>query len=104
MVHDLTLQNLVRGRKCTFHFVIYHTIIFQWSFWLLQMVIPSFLTENLFSLIDVRIKYRIQIHMHQILEILIITACHRIAGLVRISHGIQERIQRTFYQFHKRIF
>ena len=46
--------------------------------------------ENLFSFIDIRIKYRIQINMHQILKILIIAAGYRIAGFIRISHGIQE--------------
>ena len=67
------------------------------------MIVPAFLTENLFSFIDIRIKYRIQINMHQILKILIIAAGYRIAGFIRISHSIQERIQRTLYQFYERI-
>ena len=41
--------------------------------------------------------------MHQILEIPVITACYRVAGLIRIGHGIKEGIKRTFYQLHKRI-
>ena len=103
MVHDLTLQNLIRRRKCPLHLIVYNTIIFQRSFRLFQMIVPAFLTKNLFSLINIRIEDRIQINMHQILEILIITACYRIAGFIRISHGIQECVQRTLYQFHKRI-
>ena len=39
--------------------------------------------------------------MHQVLEILVIAACHRITGLVRVGHGIQEGIQRALYQLHK---
>ena len=31
--------------------------------------------------------------LHQILEITVIAACHRITGLVRISHGIQECVE-----------
>ena len=104
MIHDLTFQNFIRRRECSLHLVIYNTIVFQWSFRLFQMIVPAFLTENLFSFIDIRIEYRIQINMHQILEILIIAACYRVAGFVRISHCIQKCVQRSFYQFHKRIF
>ena len=67
------------------------------------MVVPAFLTEDLFFFVNIRIEYRIQIYMHQILEIPVITACYRVAGLIRIGHGIKEGIKRTFYQFHKRI-
>ena len=42
--------------------------------------------------------------MHQILKITVIAASHRITGLVRISHGIQECVKRAFNQFYKRIF
>ena len=103
-VHDLTLQNIIRRRKSSLHFVINNTIIGQRAFWFLQVIIPAFLTEDFFFLINVRIKNCIQINMHQILKILIITACHRITGLVRISHGIQKSVQRAFDQFDKRIF
>ena len=67
------------------------------------MVVPAFLTEDLFFFVNIRIEYRIQIYMHQILEIPVITACYRVAGLIRIGHGIKEGIKRTFYQLHKRI-
>ena len=67
------------------------------------MVVPAFLTEDLFFFVNIRIEYRIQIYMHQILEIPVITACYRVAGLIRIGHGIEEGIERSFYQFHKRI-
>ena len=54
------------------------------------MVVPAFLTEDLFFFVNIRIEYRIQIYMHQILEIPVITACYRVAGLIRIGHGIKE--------------
>ena len=103
VIHNLPFQNFIRWGESTFHLIIYNTVIFQRSFLLFQMIVPAFLTENLFSFIDIRIKYRIQINMHQILKILIIAAGYRIAGFIRISHGIQERIQRTLYQFYERI-
>ena len=53
---------------------------------------PAFLPENLLLFIDIRMEYCIQIDMHQILKVLIITACYRIHGLVRIGHGIQKGV------------
>ena len=93
IIHDLSVQHLVRGRKCPLHLIIYNTIIGKRTFLLLQMVVPSFLTEDLLLLINVRVKNRIQINVHQILEILVITAGYRITGLIRVGHGIQEGIQ-----------
>ena len=100
-VHNFPLQNFIRGRKSTFHFIVYYSIVSQWAFFILKVVAPAFLTENLLFLINIRIKYSIQIYMHQILEILIITACNWITGLVRISHCIQECVQRALYQLYK---
>ena len=62
---------------------------------------PAFLTKNLLFFINIRVEYCIHINMHQVLEILVIAACHRITGLVRVGHGIQEGIQRALYQLHK---
>ena len=56
-------------------------------FLLLQMVIPALLAENLLLLINVRVKNRIQINVHQILEILVITAGYRITGLTQSNRS-----------------
>ena len=93
IIHDLSVQHLVRGRKCPLHLIIYDTIIGKRTFLLLQMVIPALLAENLLFLVNVRVKNRIQINVHQILEILVITAGYWITGLIRVGHGIQEGIQ-----------
>ena len=95
-------QKAVRVGQCSLHFIINHSVIGQLSR-LIQLIMPALLAENSFILINVRIKYRIQINMHQILKILVVTACHRINCLVRICHGIQKGIQRALYQFHKGI-
>ena len=44
--------------------------------------------ENIFLMMNVREKYRIHIHFHQVGKIFIITACHRIYRFIRISHSI----------------
>ena len=64
---------------------------------------PALLPENFFVLIDVGIKDRVQIYIHQILEIPVVAAGHRIHRFIRISHGVQEGIERPLRQLHKRI-
>ena len=87
-IHDLAFQNIIRRRKCTFHLIVYNTIVGQRAFFFLKMVVPAFLAENLFFVVDIGIKYRIQIYVNQILEVLVITAGYRIASPIRIGHGI----------------
>ena len=103
-IHNISFKHIVRRRKCALHLIINDTIIGQRAFRFFQMIAPSFLTEDLFFLINVRIEYSIQINMHQVLEILIVAAGNRIAGFVRISHRIQKGIQRALDQFYKWIF
>ena len=64
---------------------------------------PALLEEDLFIFIDVRMKDRVQVHVHQVLEVLVVDAGRRIDRLVRIGHGIEKGIERALYQLHKRI-
>ena len=67
------------------------------------MIMPAFLPEDLAFLIDIRVEDRVQIYMHQILKITVIAAGDRVARFVRISHRVEEGIERPFDQLHKRI-
>ena len=102
-VQNHAVKHTFRRRECSLHLIVYNTTDRQFSIRIIQFITPTFLTECLVMLIDIRIKYRIHIDMHQVLEILIIAACHRIYRLVRISHRIQKCIQRTLHKLNKRI-
>ena len=102
-IQNHPIQHTVRRRKCALHFIVYHAVIRQFPVLVLQLVAPSLLAEDFFMLINIRMKHGIHIDIHQILKILIITACDRIHRLIRIRHGIQKGVQRSFDQFHKRI-
>ena len=101
---DHAVQHTFRWRVRSFHLVIYNSADRQFPIRIIQFIAPAFLAESLILLVDIRIKYRIHIHMHQILKILIIAACNRINRLVRIRHCVQKCIQRSLYQLDKRIF
>ena len=64
---------------------------------------PSFLAEYTLVLIDIRVKNCIKIYMHEISEIGCIGTCYGVYRLIRISHGIEECIERSLYKLHKRI-
>jgi len=57
---------------------------------------------------DVRVKAgvknRIKIHIDEVVEILDVLTGNGVARLVRIGHGIEKGLERTFQEFHKRLF
>ena len=64
---------------------------------------PAFLLEDLLMVVNVRVQHRIHIDIAKILKILIVFRRDRIHRFVRIGDRVQERVQRPFHQFHKRI-
>ena len=103
-IHDFSFQNFIRRGKSSFHFIVDNSVIFQGALHVFKLIAPALLAENLFFFVNIRIENSVQIHMHQILEVLIVAACNRIAGLVRIGHCIEKCVKRALYQLHKRIF
>ena len=62
---------------------------------------PAFLLQGEGVLSDKGIEHGVQIHVHQILEVLVVAAGHRVDSLIRIGNGVQKRIQGALHQFHK---
>ena len=83
-----TVQDSLRGGERSLHLIVNYTADFQISLRVVQLIAPPLLAECLVALINIRIEHRVHVHMHQILEVLIITARHRIYGLIRVGHGI----------------
>ena len=77
-VHHETLQLSIRRGECTLHLIKYNTVISHRLLRRVQLVMPALLLEDFLMLINIRIKNRIHINMHQILKVLIIAACYRI--------------------------
>ena len=91
-IQDHSVQNALRRGKRPLHFIIDHSIVLKLSLRRVQFIAPSFLPENLFMLINIRIQHRVHVYMHQILKILVITAGNRIHCLIRIGHRIKKGI------------
>ena len=87
-IQNNPIQNSLRWGKCSLHLIVYNSIVGKLAIFFIQLVAPALLTECLIMIVNIRIQNRIHIYMHQILKILIITACHRINSLIRIRHCI----------------
>ena len=86
--HLLPKQHILRGGECTLHLIVHHAVDGQLSLQAAQLIMPALLPENFVRIVYPGIEYRIQIHMHQILKILVIAAGYGINCLIRICHGI----------------
>ena len=64
---------------------------------------PALLAEDILLFIDVRIEHCVKIDVHQVLEIRVIAARHRIYSLIRVSHRVEKCIERTLYQLNERV-
>ena len=64
---------------------------------------PSLLAEDILLPVDVGIKDRVQVDMHQVLEVRFIAAGHGIHSLVGIGHRVEEGVERSLYKFNKGI-
>ena len=99
---DLALQQLFGRRKNPFHLIKYNAVIRERPVHIRQFIVPALLLENLLLLIDIRIKYGVEIHIHQIAEIFIVAARNRVHRLIRIRHRVQERVDERI--FHRKMF
>ena len=80
-------EKAVRGGQRALHLIVNNAVVNKLSL-VVKLIMPALLTENLLPAVNVGIEHRIQVHMHQVLKILVIAACHRIKSLVGVSHGI----------------
>ena len=97
--HDVSFELRVRRRKDAFHFIIDDTAVNEVAVGRIEMVMPTFLHQDLFVLQHIREKDGIQVDIHQIFEVGRITAGDGIHGLIGEGHGVEEGIERAFDQF-----
>jgi hypothetical protein len=64
-----------------------------------QVQVPAFLLEDLRG--DAGEEDSVQVHVHQVAEVLQVLAGHGVAGLVRVGHGVQEGLQGPLEQVHE---
>ena len=79
------------------HLVEHHTLVGERPLRRVELVMPAFLPEGVFR--DQRKQHRIEIHINEVVKVLQVLARHRIGGLVRKCHGVEEGVERPLQQF-----
>ena len=64
---------------------------------------PAFLLKNGGFGIDGRVEHRVQVHVHQVVQILLVGGGNGVDGLVGVGHGVEERLHGALDQVDKRL-
>ena len=65
-----------------------------------QLIVPAFLLEGVFG--QKRKQHGVEIDIDEVVEVLEVLAGHRIGGLVRKGHGVEEGVHGALQQLHER--
>ena len=68
-----------------------------------QLVVPALLLKNGGLGIDGRVEHRVQIHVHQVVQILLVGGGNGVDGLVGVGHGVEKRLHGALDQVDKRL-
>ena len=68
------------------------------------LVVPAFLLEDGFFLVDGRVKYRVKVYIGQVQKILVVCAGHGIHCFIGKRHGVQKRLHRRLQKVYERLF
>ena len=68
-----------------------------------QFVVPALLLKNGGLGIDGRVEHRVQVHVHQVVQILLVGGGNGVDGLVGVGHGVEERLHGALDQVDKRL-
>ena len=68
-----------------------------------QLVVPALLLKNGGLGIDGRVEHCVQVHVHQVVQILLVGGGNGVDGLVGVGHGVEERLHGALDQVDKRL-
>ena len=80
------------------HFIEDHAFVAPAALFI-HVDMPAFLTQDIF--VDTGVEHRVNVDVHQIMEIPQVGAGYGITGLVRKGEGVEEGLERAFEQFDK---
>ena len=93
-------QGVGRGIRAL-HLVEDHTFVGHVAVRGFELVVPALLLEGVLG--QARVEDRVQVDVHEVVEVLHVGRGHGIAGLVRKGQGVQEGLERSLEQFHERL-
>ena len=94
-------QHRRRRRVGALHLVEHHALEHHRALGVVELVVPAFLPEGVLG--DQREEHRVEIDVDEVVEVLEVLRRHRIGGLVRKRHGVEEGVERALDQLHERL-
>ena len=82
------------------HLVIYNALEHGLAL-LVKFQPPALLPEDIGHFHRQGMEHGIHIHIHQVVEILLVPAADGINGFIRVGHGVEEGLQGAFQQLHE---
>ena len=101
-LQDAALQEIVRRRERALHLIVDDAAVAQRLLLVRDLVVPALLHQDLRVLAHRGIEHCIEVDVHEVLEIFVIPACDGVHRLVRVRHGIEERVEAAFDEFDER--
>ena len=68
-----------------------------------QLVVPALLLKNGRLGVDSRVEHRVQVHVHQVVQILLVGGGNGVDGLIGVGHGVEERLHGALDQIDERL-
>ena len=99
--HGLRLHQLADIGESTLHLAVYNAVVIGLGVLAVELIVPALLHEDLGLFVDGGAEHRVQIDLHQVVEIFVVAAAYRVDRLVRVGHGVQEGLHGALQQIHE---
>ena len=99
--HGFRLHQLIHIGERALHLAVHNAIVVGLGILAVEFVVPALLHEDLGLFVDGGAEHRVQVDLHQVVEIPIVAAAYGVHRLVRVGHGVQEGLHGALQQIHE---
>ena len=101
--HDAAAEQIVGRGECALHLVVDHAAVSQRSIRIVELVVPALLHQHLRIRAHGWIEHRIEVHVHQVLKVAVVSARNGVHRLVGERHRVEERVERALHKLDERL-
>ena len=104
---DGVVEDAHRIRQRPLHLVEHHAVVAQDALLErrplghIELVVPTLLLEDGTLSVDRGVEHGVHVDVHEVQQILLIGRCHGVDRLVRVRHGVEERLHGALDEVHE---
>ena len=99
--HGFRLHQLIHIGERALHLAVHNAVVVGLGVLAVEFVVPALLHEDLGLFVDGGAEHRVQVDLHQVVEIPVVAAAYGVHRLVRVGHGVQEGLHGALQQIHE---